>query len=65
MQEYIDEIVFYIRDQCVDGKATTARNLVMDSVTVTQHKHCIALLDKVDYSKKLYLYLLYVWINSY
>ena len=51
IHEYIDEIIFYIRDQFVDGKASTAKNLIMDSVIVTQNRHCIAMLDKVSYGE--------------
>ena len=50
-REYIDEIVFYIRDQFVDGRISTAKNLVMDCVIVTQNRHCIAQLDKASYSE--------------
>ena len=53
VREYIDEIVFYIRDQFVDGRISTAKNLVMDCVIVTQNRHCIALLDKVSYGERL------------
>ena len=51
IHEYIDEIIFYIRDQFVDGKASTAKNLIMDSVIVTQNRHCIAMLDKASYGE--------------
>ena len=53
IHEYIDEIIFYIRDQFVDGKASTAKNLIMDSVIVTQNRHCIAMLDKASYGEQL------------
>ena len=51
IREYIDEIIFYIRDQFVDGRISTAKNLVMDCVIVTQNKHYIAALEKASYCK--------------
>lgn len=50
-REYIDEIIFYIRDQFVDGRTSTAKALVTDCVVVTQNRHCIAQLDKAVYGE--------------
>lgn len=50
-REYVDEIIFYIRDQFVDGRTSTAKALVMDCVVVTQNRHCIAQLDKAVYGE--------------
>ena len=43
--------MFYIRDQFVDGRIATAKALVMDCVVVTQHRNCIAQLDKAVYGE--------------
>ena len=51
-REYVDEIVFYIRDQFVDGRMATAKALVMDCVVVAQNRSCIAHLDKVAYGER-------------
>ena len=51
-REYIDEIMFYVRDQFVDGRISTAKALVMDCVIVTQNRHCIAQLDKAAYGER-------------
>ena len=43
---HIDGIVSYLRHNFVEGKASTAKALILDCVVVAQNRNCIILLDK-------------------
>ena len=62
MHRYVNEILQYIRDQFVEGKVSTAKNLVCDCVTVTQNRHCITMMDRATYCEYVFMCLV---INLY
>ena len=49
LKTHIDEIMFFVQHQFVEGTATTAKNLIGDCVTVAQNRHYISMLDKASY----------------
>ena len=47
----MNDIIGYIRTVFVEGRIATAKGLVMDCAVVAQHKNCIVLLDRANYSE--------------
>ena len=44
----VTKIFDYVREQFVKGKASSAKNFILNAALVAQNKHALGLLDKVN-----------------